>query len=264
MSVDFLYATPEWIIDSLFFALVLAAGEAGFRFGRSAQARTTEKTAAQISVVAGSVLGTLALLLGFTMSMAVSRFEVRKQLVLEEANAIGTSYLRTQLLPRPESTEIGNRLREYVDLRVHFVDVGSDPERIKDAREKALRLQDQFWPQAVAYARKYPSPVTTGLLLQSLNQAIDMEAAQWMALQNHVPVTVIYANAMVAFLAANIVGYTFGLQGRRQVFSTCLLALAITLVLAVILDLDRPRQGFIHVGQQPMVDLQSQLRAPGN
>ncbi len=97
-----------------------------------------------------------------------------------------------------------------------------------------------------------------GLLLQSLNEAIDLESARWMTFHDHVPESVIYVIALVALLAAMLVGYTFGVSGRRQLFSMCALALAITMVLAVIVDLDRPRSGFIRVTQQPILDLQRQ------
>jgi hypothetical protein len=92
-----------------------------------------------------------------------------------------------------------------------------------------------------------------------LNEVIDLESARWMAFQNHVPPTVIYVNFVVALLATILVGYAFGHGGRRQVFSTTMLVLSITVVLAVIIDLDHPRQGFLKVSQQPMVDLQHQL-----
>jgi len=95
--------------------------------------------------------------------------------------------------------------------------------------------------------------------LQSLNEVIDLESARWMAFQNHVPSAVVYVNYIVALFAAILVGYAFGREGRRQVFSTSMLVLAITIVLAVIVDLDQPRQGFIKVSQQPLVDLQRQL-----
>ena len=96
----------------------------------------------------------------------------------------------------------------------------------------------------------------TGLLLQSLNEAFDLETARWTAFQNHVPASVIYVNAVLGLLSAMLVGYMFGVDGRRNFFSMCLLALSITLVLAVIIDLDRPRSGFIRGSQQPMIDLQ--------
>jgi hypothetical protein len=262
VSIDFLYGISEWLALVVFLALLLAATEAGFRLGRRAKSVTTEKTKVQISVVEGSILGVLGLLLAFTMSMAVTRFEVRKQLVLDEANAIGTAWLRAQLLPAPESTEIANLLRDYVDLRIRYAESGGGLERVKAAREQAARLQSEFWARAVGYARKDPNPVTSGLLLQSLNQAIDLEAARWMAFLNHVPDTVIYVNAIVALLSVALVGYAFGDEGRRHIFSMWLLAIAITVVLGVIIDLDRPREGFIRVSQQPMIDLQQQLLAP--
>jgi hypothetical protein len=244
----------------VFFAAILAAAsEAGFRLGRKAESRTAEKTKAHLGAIEGGILGVLALLLGFTISMAVTRFEVRKQLVLEEANAIETSYLRTRLLPAPESTEIANLLREYVVVRLQYADVGDDLDRLQAMREQAVRLQNEFWTVAVAYGQKDPSLVKAGLLLQSLNQVIDLESARWMAFQDHVPPTVIYVNYVVALFVAILVGYAFGREGRRQVFSTSMLVLAITVVLAVIVDLDQPRQGFIKVSQQPLVDLQHQL-----
>jgi hypothetical protein len=123
-------------------------------------------------------------------------------------------------------------------------------------------LQDVFWQRAVAYGQKDPNPVRAGLLLQSLNDVIDSDAARWMAVQNAVPETVIHVIGIVAVLAAVLVGFTFGLGGRRQLFSSCVLSLSIALVLAVIIDLDQPGdEGFIHVSQQPMLDLQRRLHS---
>jgi hypothetical protein len=214
------------------------------------------------------VLGVLGLLIGFTISMAVSRFELRTQLVLDEANAIGTSYLRTELIPEPDRSYIAGRLREYVGLRlrdtraVDDVSTLKNPIAIRNAREETRRLQNAFWMRAVSRAQKDPNPVTTGLLLQSLNQVIDLEAARWTGFNNHVPPTVIHMNALVALVAALLVGYTIGLAGQRNIFSVCLLATAITLSLVVIIDLDRSRQGLITVTQQPLIDLEQQMSSP--
>jgi hypothetical protein len=259
VNTGFLYGTNEIIIFVIFFALMLAATEFGFRLGRKSEANTPDKTKSLVSTVEAAILAVLGLLLGFTMSMAVTRFEVRKQLVLDEANAIGTSYLRARLLPAPEGTEIASVLREYISVRVQYGTAGNDPTRLDSLRAQTVRLQDEFWERAVAYGQKDPNPVRAGLLLQSLNQTIDLESARRMALQNHVPESVIYVNGIVGILAAMLVGYTFGLNGRRQIFSMCVLALAITLVLTLIIDLDRPRSGFIRVSQQPMIDLQHGL-----
>ena len=98
-------------------------------------------------------------------------------------------------------------------------------------------------------------------MLQSLKEVIQLDAARWMAFQDQVPATVIYAIAVVGLLAVMVVGYTFGLSGLRQPFSICMLSLAITLVLAIIVDVDRPREGLIRVSQQPLLDLQKQLHS---
>jgi hypothetical protein len=243
----------------VFLALLAAASEAGFRIGRRLGKHTLEDTKSRTSNVASSILGVLGLLLGFTMSMAVTRFEARKQLVLEEANAIGTAYLRTQMLPAAEGKEIADLLRAYVDVRVpreHTIDLD---QQITVLRRQSASLQGAFWQRAVAYAQK--EPVRALLLLQSLNQVIDVDAARWMAFQNHVPQSVIYVIAVVGLLASLAEGYTFGLGGVRQLFSISALSVAITLVLTITIDLDRPREGFIRVSQQPLVDLQNQLNS---
>ncbi len=148
------------------------------------------------------------------------------------------------------------RLREYFTstskVRLEYGTTGGDATQLERLRSESAHLQNEFWKRAVASAEKDPNPVKSGLLLQSLNQTIDLEAApRRMAFQNHVPPSVIFVSGIVGILAAMLVGYTFGLNGRRQVFSMCVLALAITLVLALIIDLDRPRSGFIRVSQQP-------------
>ena len=256
MNAGFLYGTNEIIIVCGFLVLMLAATEAGFRLGRRSAEKTADKTKSIVSTVEAAILGVLGLLLAFTMSMAVSRFEARKQLVLNEANAIGTSCLRTELLPTAEGSEIASVLRQYINVRVQYGTTGADQRQLESLRTQTARLQTEFWTRTVAYEQRDPNPIRVGLLLQSLNEAIDLESARRMAFQNHVPQSVIYVNGIVGILAAMLVGYAFGLNGRRQIFSMCMLALAITLVLAVIVDLDRPRAGFIRVSQQPMTDLQ--------
>jgi hypothetical protein len=258
MYREILYQSNEQVLGLLFLALMLAASEAGFRLGRRSANRTSEDAKSQISTVGAGILGVLALLLGFTMSMAVTRFEIRTHLVLEEANAIGTSHLRTHLLPAPEGEEIAALLRAYAKVRVPK---GGDNiyRQITVGRQESARLQDAFWQRAVAYGQKDPNPVRSGLLLQSLNEVIDLDAARWMAFQNHVPETVIYVIATVGLLASMFVGYSFGLKGFRQLFSIWTLSFAITLVFMVIIDLDRPVNGLIRVSQQPMLDLQKEL-----
>lgn len=248
-----------WLVQVLFFAAMLAVSEAGFRVGRRSGQRDTQKDDSQLSVIEAGILALLGVVLGFTLLMAVTRFEERKHLVLDEANAISTSFLRSQLLPAPDGAEISHLLLRYLETRLQYADVGDDLDRIKLKRDEAVRLQSEIWTRAVSCAQKDPNPVTTGLLLRSLNQAFELESARWAAIQDHVPATVIHVNGVLALLTALLLGYAFGIAGRRQLFSTCVLALAITVVLAVIVELDQPRRGSIRVSRQPLIDLNRSL-----
>ena len=252
-----LHTTREWVLALACLTLMLASSEVGFRVGRKPGKQISDSTKSQISTVEAGILGVLAMLLGFTVSMAVTRFEARKQLVLEEANAIATAYLRAQMLPLAECTDIADLLREYANIRVPRDDGLDIYEQTVAARQESARLQGAFWQRAVAFGQK--DPIRAGALLQSLNEVISIDEARWTAFENHVPETVIYVIAVVGSLAMMIVGYTFGLGGLRQLFSICTLSVAISLVLVVIIDLDRPHEGFIHVSQQPLVDLQKRL-----
>ena len=113
MTIECLYRVNEWVILGVSITLFLVAIEAGFRLGRRNRLSVSEHAKSQINTIQGAMLGLLALLLGFTFAMAISRFEVRKQLVLDEANAIGTTFLRAQLLPQPQRQELSNLLRQY-------------------------------------------------------------------------------------------------------------------------------------------------------
>jgi hypothetical protein len=205
VNESFLYQTHEVIIQGVFFVLMMAATEAGYRFGSRSEANVPENTKSQITTVEAALLGVLALLLGFTMSMAVSRFEIRKQLVLEEADAIGTSLLRARLLSSPAGPEVEGLLRRYINVRVQYGIAGNDLPRLEQLNTQTAQLQTELWTRATVYAQQNPNPVTAGLLLQSLNQAIDAGEARWMAFQNHVPESVIYVNAAVSLLSAMLV-----------------------------------------------------------
>jgi hypothetical protein len=258
IAVDFLHSLDPWVLGGIFFALFMASSECGFRLGQRSPLGGREDTGGRIMAVAAGVMGVLGLLLAFTLAMAVSRFDARRLLLVDEANAIGTAYLRTQVVPPPDGPELARLLRDYVDARIHFFDPGADLERLRAAREHTATLQGELWSLAAANAQKDPRSVPAGLLLQSLNQTFDLEASRWTALTVYIPDNVIYTDILVGTLTLLLVGYNFGVTGLRQRPSMWLLAVCIATVLTVIVDLDEPR-GLIRVGQQPLIDLQRQL-----
>jgi hypothetical protein len=266
--LDPIYEVPLWLTVIVFIAALVAATELGFRQGRKSYGKADPDTKSWVTMIVASVLGVLGLLLAFTMNMAVTRYDSRRLLVVEEANAIGTSYWRAQLVPPPEGPELLNLLREYTEVRIQFSAVprvqflrGEDRE-VNATHERSGQLQGEIWSRAAAYAQKDPRSVTAGLLLQTLNQTFDLEAARWAAYHAHVPASVIWADCMLALLAALLVGYGLGLSGHRNFFHVIMLAVCITVVMVVILDLDDPRHGFIRVGYQSLLDVQRQMGPP--
>jgi hypothetical protein len=208
------------------------------------------------------MLALFGLLLAFTFSMAVSRYDLRKQLVVEESTSIGTTYLRAQLLPEPYRSEISRLLRQYVDIRLEFFAVGADLERVAQVGDETEKLQDELWAQAIAAGAVDHHAITTGLFLQSLNETIDLPAKRLAALQNRIPEIVIFLLFFGGVLAVGVVGYGYGLGTRRSVFLLSALSVLIAVVVLVIIDLDRPRRGLITVSQQSMQDLRESLHRP--
>jgi hypothetical protein len=187
--------------------------------------------------------------------MAASRFEVRRGLVLDEANAIGTTYLRAALLPEPHRTEIRTLLRDYVDARLEAV----QPGMTVPARARSEELQGRLWAQAVMVAEKKPTPIT-GLFIQSLNDVIDLHAKRVTSgMRNRIPFTIWGALYFTVILAVVGVGYYEGLASRTRTLETLVLVVTFSGVLWLLADLDRPQEGLLKVSQQAMIDLRKSM-----
>ena len=259
MAKELLYNLDLWLIFGASMVFFLLGDELGFRLGRRKRPTVTEDARSQIITIQGAMLGLLALLLGFTFSMAMSRFEIRKQQVLEESNAIGTTYLRAQLMPEPPRKEVSDLLRQYVEVRLQFYQAGIAGQGFQQAVDQTERLQLQLWSRATAWADKDPRAVTAGLFLQSLNETIDLHSKGLTALENHVPGIIMVLLYFVALAAIGLIGYGCGLAGRRNFLVTMVTCVLIAAVSVVIIDLDRPQRGLIRVGLGRMVELRHSL-----
>jgi hypothetical protein len=259
VAKELLYNLDLWFIFGVSIVFFLMGDEVGFRLGRRKRPTVSEDARSQIITIQGAMLGLLALLLGFTFSMAMSRFEVRKQQVLEESNAIGTTYLRAQLMPEPPRKEVSNLLRHYVEVRLQFYQAGIAGQGFQKAKDQTERLQLQLWSRASAWADKDPRAVTAGLFLQSLNETIDLHSKGLTALENHVPGIILVLLYFVALAAIGLIGYGCGLAGRRNFMVTMVTCVLIAAVVVVIIDLDRPQRGLIRVGLGRMVELRHSL-----
>lgn len=230
--------------------------EIGYRLGE----HTGAQGSANVSTLESAVLGLLALIIGFTFAMSLSRFEARRDAVLNEANAIGTTALRARLLPEPHQAEVLRLLRDYVAIRLDITRGAASAPDLMAAVEKSNRVQEALWRQTKAIAAKDTNMVPTGLFIQTLNEMIDNQAKRLAVLRNRVPNTVILALFAVATIAGAFAGYASGLDERRTRMPVYLMGLLIAAVILLIMDLDRPGAGFIDVSQQPMIDTAASIR----
>jgi len=244
----------------LAFALVaLILYELGFRIGRWWQDRTPEEQEGPTGMIVGSLLALMAFLLAITMGMASDRFDTRRGLVLEEANSIGTTYLRASYLPEPAATVSQELLREYVPLRILPADLADLPPAIARSEE----IQIELWSIARELARAAPESDLLGLYVESLNETIDLHGTRITAGRvARVPETVLMLLIIGSVLTLGMVGYSAGLTGRRSPLTAVVMIVFLGAVITLVVDLDRPRGGFLEVNQQPITDLQEQVGPP--
>lgn len=253
---ELLYDYASISITATLFLLIILLNEIGFRIGRFVQDRTDTEIKTLTGSIQASILGLLALLLGFTFSMSMQRYDNRSQALISEANAIGTAILRVQLLPTEYQNKASHLLREYVDQRIAIgkLDLTRREQR-KDYNDRISKLQTDLWALAVLAVNDDPRPVTTGAFVTSLNELIDSQGKRNALLQMHVPEVVLFLLFVVFIASGGILGYSSGLTGKRVVAPTIMVSFLIAMIVFIIIDLDRPKRGLIQVDQGSMLVL---------
>lgn len=255
---ELFYDVNTGLIAGVLLLSMALAIELGHRLGLRSKGATNEATRAHISGIQSSILGILALLLGFTFSLSLQRFDSRSEAVVEEANAIGTAYLRVQLLPAAMRTEVRALLRDYLDLRVQAsVLTAVDRTERQDLLAKAGRAQNALWGYAVQALEVDPNAYAPTLFAESVNQLIDNFGKRDAALSRHVPEVVLLLLYGTFLMTGAIVGFSTGIAGHRPSMVSYVLVALIVVLVFIILDLDRPRRGLIEVSQKSLLDLQS-------
>jgi CDP-diglyceride synthetase len=240
--------------------VILGASEIGRLLG----VRATGRGGSDVSTLEGATLGLLALMIGFTFAMALSRFDSRRDAVLNEANSIGTTALRARMLPKPYGAEALKSLREYVQIRLEIVQRPRSVTEEKAAIDRSNEIQEALWNNAMALAATDRELVPTGLYIQSLNKMIDEQGKRLVAIYGRVPNIVVLTLYVVAIAAFIFVGYANELQKRRLRLPIYVMGVLVSAVILLIQDLDRPNTGFIRVSQQPMVDTAASIAAHAN
>ena len=247
-------------------ALLMACSEVGLQVGRFNNRNVPEKDRKPLGVgVTGAVLGLLAFMLAFTFGSAATRFAERKQLVVEDANAIGTVYLRAQLVAQPHGDAVQTLLRKYVDARLEAaaISASKDEKRLEQLLADAEVTHVRLWSQVVELSKQHSDSVMVGLLASAVNDVIDLHAKRVaVGLYNRIPRSIWITVYFMAMMAMALTGYETGLSIRRRTLATLAMVLTFSAVVLLIADLDRPAQTMFSVDQRAMVELQRGFSAP--
>lgn len=246
-----------------FLLLMLLASELGRRLGVAQIARDPEGLAKGIGAAEAAVFGLLGLLLAFSFSGAASRFEDRRHLITVEANAIGTAWLRIDLLSAEAQPQMRDLFRGYLDGRLDTYRHGDDLAAARASLAEDALLQGRIWSLAVTETLKPGVPTQAGmLLLPALNEMIDITTTRAMATRNHPPLVVFMMLAALALVGALLVGYGTSINKQRTWLHTLVFAVILSITTYVIVDLEFPRLGLIRVdsADQVLTDLRASMR----
>jgi hypothetical protein len=258
----FLYSLPTAVTLVLLLFLHIVAAEICFAYGRRMPEKKT-KVAIEVEMTADVIhtgmLTLLALLLAFTVSMSAYRFETRRQVVVDEANAIGTTYLRSAVVSKPCENKLRSMIRGYLDKRLLFYQAPfADPSLMVIERESKTVLRN-IWDLAVACGTKEPNEAKA-LLLRATNTMIDIHETQLSSFENRIPRTLLILIGVASIFLMGFTGYLGGMHGQRPGLGAAMLSIFIVMTVAVIMDLDRPRQGLIRLDVTPLERLSEDLR----
>jgi hypothetical protein len=255
--LDRLYEADFAILYPMTIVLIAGAVEIGAWLGE--RSRRAADEIPETGTLAGAALGLLALLLAFSFSLALSRYEARRNWVLEEANAIGSTANFTLMLQEPAQKPILDLLHAYTAIRIGL-EVSYDPAKLERDVTRSLELQNQLWQQAVAVTAAAPQSLPAYRFVASLNEMNNIHERRLTALRYHVPGVVMFVLVVIAMVATGFTGYHVGARGSRGRVATFIMSLTIAVVIMLVIDLDRPARGLIQVPARALIDAQQGIR----
>lgn len=254
--MTFLLDQP-WLLGLVLAVCLAAAIELGRRTAEYTHILDDVNRKDQTVAIRDGLFFLLSLLLGFTLSLAVPRFNERRTRLVEEAVSIGTTYLSAATLPQPYRDNARDLLRHYVDARLDLDDAGTDAVRFDEAKNRAKHIQAQLWAGAVAVAQTDRTAVTA-IYVNSVNQTIDLEEERVAALENRIPGSLWFLILSVSVIALFSRGLT--LKGRFWL-TLVLVPITIAIVVGLVADLDSSSAGMLRIDHRAMQRLKSELNS---
>lgn len=247
---------PLWLIFPISLVFLLGAVEVGRRIGQITRVQRYEN----LGILMGALFGLLALLMSFTFAWSLSRFEDRRDAILEEATAIHTTALRARLLPAPYAGDSVKLLRDYVQLRLDIIQTRRE---MQAAIDRSNAIQGALWQQVMAVAAKNNSVVPTGIYIQALNNMIEAQEKLLSAARSDVPDVVVLSLYGFAIFSLGFLGYITWADDRSSRMSDYLVCVLVATVLLLIQELERPSTGFIPISRQSVIDTATSIAQYG-
>jgi hypothetical protein len=246
-----------WLIV---FAIVLGTTLLGVVLGRRLRAHA-ESLREPFGVLQAALLGLVALILAFGLTLAVGRYDARRASVVAQSNAIGTTYLRAQTLREPMRTQSLEELRRYTDVTIRLSDAVPGSADFRAAVAQGEVLQRSLWSMAGEALDGSPTDSAPRLYVETLNEMIDMQTTQVSALNNRVPTAVLVIEVVGAAVALGLLALYLAVVSRG-VISVVLAAAFVSVLLLITFDLDRPVRGLVQVPDTPLVNLRASMELP--
>lgn len=240
MTHSFLNDLDALYISIILFFLMLTSIWAGYKIGLK-KTKNDNKN----SEISSSLLGLLALILGFTFAMAGSRYENRKNNLIDEANCIGTAILRSDIYPDSLKNEFKKDFETYVNSRKDYYLLEKDEEKLNNSLKQSAVVSGKLWNRAAFYAKDKDYFIQSNMMLPALNAMFDSASKSNMVLNSKVPETIVYLMLAFSIIISFFIGYNSGLEKKINTKFITGFCFLICIVIFITLDLDRPRRGLI-------------------
>lgn len=244
-SMTFINNIPAGVIALVLMGLTVGFAWLGHLWRQAILKRKPEREEAPLGGLEAALLGLLALLLAFTFSLVQMRYEDRRQAVIEEANCIGTAFLRTEMYPEPERTGFRMDFKEYIEARISFLDAKRDWQKINDSLKRASEISGRLFQRAARLSQDPKNLAASNQMIPALNNMIDIVTVRNASLVARVPGPIIRLLLYLTIITGFILGYGFKITKSMDWGMVLIYAIFTSLVIFVILDMDRPMRGFI-------------------
>jgi len=255
-------AIIETIIFPALFGSILLFIEAGRRIRFHQSGRSSETHGTGVEVVEGAVFGLMGLLIAFTFSGAALRFDTRRQLVVEEANCIGTAYLRIDLLPADRQQPVREMFRQYTDARMEMYRLLPDVDAARSAFARSSQIQGAIWKESLQAVRVTSDVRPSMLFIPALNAMFDIATTRYMAAQFHTPIPLLLLLIVLTWFCALLAGFRMAGDLSRKWVHMLVFAALLSLTIYVIIDYEYPRVGLVHLEayDQVLLDLRASMQ----